>query len=672
MNKRIQWIDVAKGICMLSVIAGHFGVSKVNNVVYAYHLTVFFLLSGYTLRKAELDKEYLNNKFKTLMMPYFLTCFCVMLMDILNCFLLWHNTTNESITGVIAGDIIRSFWASGSITSFGNVEIGTRIGAVWFLPALFFALVIVQLLLNHLEEKKMQYLVAILLSMGGYITAKFIWLPFSIQSAMMAAPYILLGYDIRQKEFFGKLNIKVFFVCLVAFVMGILGKVSLIVFASADMPDYVLSAVVGLCASICIIYISQKMEWCKPLELIGKYSLYVLCVHLFVLETMWTWVVKLLETFGIYNSLTNFLTQLILIFALTFILVEGKRRFSKLLGKKSAFKAEALPRDAALDVAKGLLIILMIMGHFVVDYNFRRILYSFHMVAFIFYSGMCFKRNACDNVKKSLLKLAKSFLIPYGIFAIIYGIITHDGILTEVKNILCGLSFSKNLFKDCVSIGPVYFILLLFVVRVIYIFVEKYITSEWGKLLAVAVLSLSGYLLGQYGWWLPWSADVALYSVIFYYLGYCLKKYDVIKYISERYYMYFLLSCIWAYMIWKGGMEIAVRQYGNYSIGVAGAVCAAILFYMFSQRIVGESSGLLTRIPELIGKSTIYILMIHTLFNAQIYVWSAGYFSEGHFVHMIIVVCIQVTGGVLASMAVAGLKNLRKNYKIGAKNGGTG
>ena len=37
MNKRrIKWIDIAKGICMLSVIAGHLGVKEINNVVFFF------------------------------------------------------------------------------------------------------------------------------------------------------------------------------------------------------------------------------------------------------------------------------------------------------------------------------------------------------------------------------------------------------------------------------------------------------------------------------------------------------------------------------------------------------------------------------------------------------------------------------------------------------------
>jgi fucose 4-O-acetylase-like acetyltransferase len=37
----IEWIDIAKGIAILCVIAGHLGDININHIVYGFHLTVF-------------------------------------------------------------------------------------------------------------------------------------------------------------------------------------------------------------------------------------------------------------------------------------------------------------------------------------------------------------------------------------------------------------------------------------------------------------------------------------------------------------------------------------------------------------------------------------------------------------------------------------------------------
>ena len=84
-QSREKWIDNAKGISMLCVILGHIsgGLKGSWNFqfVYGFHLVMFFLLSGYTLKRKPLTVDYVNAKFSRLMIPYFYTCLAVMIMD---------------------------------------------------------------------------------------------------------------------------------------------------------------------------------------------------------------------------------------------------------------------------------------------------------------------------------------------------------------------------------------------------------------------------------------------------------------------------------------------------------------------------------------------------------------------------------------------------------------
>ena len=56
-KKRLNWIDIAKGICMIAVVLGHLGVEKLG-FVYSFHLTGFFILSGFTMKKTQLTAGY--------------------------------------------------------------------------------------------------------------------------------------------------------------------------------------------------------------------------------------------------------------------------------------------------------------------------------------------------------------------------------------------------------------------------------------------------------------------------------------------------------------------------------------------------------------------------------------------------------------------------------------
>ena len=64
---RIKWIDVAKGICIIAIILGHMGQSNINKIVFTFHVTVFFILSGYTLKNDKLNNSYVSKKFRKLM-----------------------------------------------------------------------------------------------------------------------------------------------------------------------------------------------------------------------------------------------------------------------------------------------------------------------------------------------------------------------------------------------------------------------------------------------------------------------------------------------------------------------------------------------------------------------------------------------------------------------------
>lgn len=80
MAKRIEFIDIAKGICIILVVVGHFcpdyapkwylGICK---VIYTFHMPLFMFASGlvYIATKKDITyKDFVCKKFKRLMIPY--------------------------------------------------------------------------------------------------------------------------------------------------------------------------------------------------------------------------------------------------------------------------------------------------------------------------------------------------------------------------------------------------------------------------------------------------------------------------------------------------------------------------------------------------------------------------------------------------------------------------
>ncbi len=60
-------IDIAKGIAILSIVAGHLGVGWINSIVFTFHVPLFFILSGYFFK----DREGVIKKYaQRLLVPY--------------------------------------------------------------------------------------------------------------------------------------------------------------------------------------------------------------------------------------------------------------------------------------------------------------------------------------------------------------------------------------------------------------------------------------------------------------------------------------------------------------------------------------------------------------------------------------------------------------------------
>lgn len=79
---RIEYLDVAKGITILLMVAGHIYDNQVfRNIIYAFHMPLFVIVSGMVISENKIRtcswKDFFVSKFKSLMVPYICTEICV-------------------------------------------------------------------------------------------------------------------------------------------------------------------------------------------------------------------------------------------------------------------------------------------------------------------------------------------------------------------------------------------------------------------------------------------------------------------------------------------------------------------------------------------------------------------------------------------------------------------
>lgn len=278
---RMDWPDAAKGMCMLAIIAGHMSVAFINQLVYLWHLPVLFIISGYFL-KTESDRSMAKNKAKRLLVPYYVTCLIIIVLQVI-------------ISFAQGGNTFETFkeWTLASLYAAGGKMIrpeGIRyIGAIWFLWAAFFAL----LLVNHFSRRKHWMIIIGAISFAGWASYQYtgIWLPLSIQAGALAASYVALGWHLRQK------NIDMsrphpWLFCI--FALG--GALGIQIFkgfwlVQNEMKNGWIDFALSICASMAVLaaagWICRKNLLSGGIFMFfGRNSLLILCLHIIDLDVL--------------------------------------------------------------------------------------------------------------------------------------------------------------------------------------------------------------------------------------------------------------------------------------------------------------------------------------------------------------------------------------------------
>lgn len=288
MNKRIHYFDIAKGIAMLCIIAGHLGNVKINQLVFSFHVPLFFLVSGYFLNDKLPLAEYVRDKARRLAIPYVAAWACITVGELIKIYNLEHSVIGALKT--LANQVLAGLYGNGSeihwIFLGGGYGVPT-VGAIWFLPALFFALIIVRYFMQWEYGGICIFLVALL----GYESGKAAWLPLSIQSGMVAASFVYLGmlahkYKIMEKKlpkeiFAGTVALWVFCIlfCGELYLVENRFNHGLLDYAGALAGGYVVLRLSKM--------LEEKMRLIsRVLLFFGENSLIVMCVHAVELKVM--------------------------------------------------------------------------------------------------------------------------------------------------------------------------------------------------------------------------------------------------------------------------------------------------------------------------------------------------------------------------------------------------
>ena len=184
---RVELIDFLRGGAMILVLLHHSGF-PLGQYILAFHMPLFFVLTGYLEHigggtKRSL-KEYFKRRFTRLVVPYFTFETLNLIIWCTKC-VFEHQSLPEIPETVIS-----------IITCVNNNYMGLY-GRLWFLPCMFVADMYVWTILKFWRNDRFSHILSVMILFAlSIITAKVIpfRLPFTIDTALFAAAFIMLGY----------------------------------------------------------------------------------------------------------------------------------------------------------------------------------------------------------------------------------------------------------------------------------------------------------------------------------------------------------------------------------------------------------------------------------------------------------------------------------------------
>lgn len=202
-------------------------------------------------------------------------------------------------------------------------------------------------------------------------------------------------------------------------------------------------------------------------------------------------------------------------------------------------------RLAWVDVTKGFLMILVVIGHYPGELNvpFIKYIYWFHMPAFFLLSGIFFKEIKDDqNTKVTIKKRFMQLMVPYLFFLFIITAVRYSmelalgnfelsWYLQDLWKLVIGGRFVRGAYGVFWFVTTLFFTYLLFIwmtkylsrVKQIILLVIFYLVAHLESIFAMHVINGAPAEAAQT---IPmlWNLDVVLMAIVYFSLGYYAKS----------------------------------------------------------------------------------------------------------------------------------------------------
>lgn len=270
-----------------------------------------------------------------------------------------------------------------------------------------------------------------------------------------------------------------------------------------------------------------------------------------------------------------------------------------------------------IDIAKGIGIILVILGHTCPGKTSHAI-FLFHMPLFFIISGYLFNFEKYQNNFLALVKTsAKRLILPVLIIYFIFYPFNQASLPSLIYG--SGKHLELSGFNISAIEYSAWFLYCLFVVRILLWTLiklgSKLSINKFLLFIASFLCALLGSKLGEV-FFFPWSFDIALVALYLAYVGYLLRENNIMSLKKNHKISVAFFAAVIFFIDFKYfDLSMNEREYSNILISLNAAILVTITIFYISDLLEKiQKIKILKNIIEYLkylGKNSILILLLH-------------------------------------------------------------
>lgn len=306
-------------------------------------------------------------------------------------------------------------------------------------------------------------------------------------------------------------------------------------------------------------------------------------------------------------------------------------------------------KDSTLDIMKIICALLVVIGHVVSVYTpfayiqmpsdrlllgVWKVIYSFHMPAFVAISGALFfhikNRGGYSRESKFVVNKIKRLLVPYIVFCL-FAVIPVMHYLGEDMSV--SLIFNNYILAE--NPRHLWYLFMLFFVFIIsnrmYGLIRNY--SSLALFVVICIFYLGSFLPIRFQLY-----NISKYLLYFYLGGALYENRNLLKIKYNLYYMIGMMSLIFSVFFL---LHEKTRMFGSQTGEMLLAMSGIILLYLCSKIISNTKISCF----ECLSKNSYGIYLFHPMLNYLIFAKGGCYFTNPY-ISCVIVSIINVVGSV--------------------------